>query len=298
MGNQGLYLNKWSPDFDPSVDVPKEAPVWVRLPNLPIHCWSYQSLQKIGNGLGRFIDKADHKGQYTCARICVEVDLEAGLPEAVKLTVGEWQHYQKLDYEQLPFKCRTCHEHGHFQRNCPKAPTGISVEDEGWKEIKKGKAVPKPSGQNISAPKGKPHFNPKAAAVPKDGSSSGEKADVTKIQEETGKLVKQVKENEIEPSVAPVDDCQRGNESNEEHISLASPSEGESEERDSETDNPLVTPIKTTRGRKSKKKQREEKTYIDVLQGSQKTLKGMMNTRSGRKSNRAPIGASSPQFSK
>ena len=54
MGNQGLYLNKWSPDFDPSVDVPKEVPVWVRLPNLPIHCWSYQALQKIGNGLGRF----------------------------------------------------------------------------------------------------------------------------------------------------------------------------------------------------------------------------------------------------
>lgn len=133
MENQGLYLNKWSPDFDPSVDVPKEAPVWVRLPNLLIHCWSYQSLQKIGNGLGRFIDKSDHKGQYTCARICVEVNLEASLPEVVKLTVGEWQHYQKLDYEKLPFKCRTCHEHGHFQRNCPKSPIGNKVEEEGWK---------------------------------------------------------------------------------------------------------------------------------------------------------------------
>jgi hypothetical protein len=29
MGMQGLYLNKWMPDFDPSVDVPKEVPVWV-----------------------------------------------------------------------------------------------------------------------------------------------------------------------------------------------------------------------------------------------------------------------------
>ena len=48
--------------------------------------------------MGRFIDKADPKGQYSCALICVEVDLEAGLPEAIKLTVGEWQHYQKLDY--------------------------------------------------------------------------------------------------------------------------------------------------------------------------------------------------------
>jgi len=115
MGNQGLFLNKWTLDFDPSVDVPKEVHVWVRLPNLPIHCWSYQSLQKIGNGLGRFIDNADNKGQYTCARICVEVDLEARLPEAIKLTVGDWHHFQKLDYEQLPFKYRIHHEHGHFQ---------------------------------------------------------------------------------------------------------------------------------------------------------------------------------------
>lgn len=149
----------------------------MRLPNLPLHCWSYQSLQKIGNGLGRFIDKADHKGQYTCARICVEVDLEAGLPEAIKLKVGEWWHYQKLDYEQLPFKCRTCHEHGHFQRNFPKAPTGNTVEADRWKEIRKGKAIPKPPGQKPNGPLGKPHINPKAAATSKDGSPSEEKMD-------------------------------------------------------------------------------------------------------------------------
>ena len=38
MGSQGLYLNRWTPYFDPTVDVPKEVPVWVRLPNLPVHC--------------------------------------------------------------------------------------------------------------------------------------------------------------------------------------------------------------------------------------------------------------------
>jgi hypothetical protein len=122
MGAQGLYLNRWTPNFDPASEVPKDVPVWVRLPNLPIHCWNSSSLQAIGNGLGHYIDKADPKDQYSCARICVEVDLEVGLPEAVKLKVGEWHHLQKLDYEQLPFKCRGCHEYGHFQRNCPKRP--------------------------------------------------------------------------------------------------------------------------------------------------------------------------------
>ena len=49
MGSQGLYINRWMPNFDPTVDVPKEVPVWVRLPNLLVHCWNFHSLQKIGN---------------------------------------------------------------------------------------------------------------------------------------------------------------------------------------------------------------------------------------------------------
>ena len=65
MGSQGLYLNRWTPDFDPTVDVPKEVPVWVRLPNLSVHCWHFHLLQKIGNELDRFIDIANNKGQYT-----------------------------------------------------------------------------------------------------------------------------------------------------------------------------------------------------------------------------------------
>ena len=38
MGSQGLYLNRWTPDFDLNLDAPKEVPVWVHLPNLPAHC--------------------------------------------------------------------------------------------------------------------------------------------------------------------------------------------------------------------------------------------------------------------
>jgi hypothetical protein len=89
MGTQGLYLNRWTPNFDLASEVPKDISVWVRVPNLPIHCWNSSSLQAIGNRLGHYIDKADPKDQYSCARICVEVDLEIDLSEAVKLKVGE-----------------------------------------------------------------------------------------------------------------------------------------------------------------------------------------------------------------
>ena len=87
MGPQGLYLNKWIVDFDPTQDVPFVVPVWVKLPHLPLRCWNSASLEAIENKLGKYIDRAECKDQYSYARICVEVDLEIGLPEVINLTV-------------------------------------------------------------------------------------------------------------------------------------------------------------------------------------------------------------------
>ena len=96
MGPQGLYLNRWTPDFDPTVDVPSgctQGCAGIGLPpqsfdplldSVPANHWGQA---------GKYIDRANPKENYLCARICVEVDLEAGLPEAIKLMVGEWQDY-------------------------------------------------------------------------------------------------------------------------------------------------------------------------------------------------------------
>jgi hypothetical protein len=58
----------------------------------------------IGNSLGKYIDKAEPKdGLQACAQICVEVDLEKGLPEVIKLKLDNWTYLQEVDYEQLSF---------------------------------------------------------------------------------------------------------------------------------------------------------------------------------------------------
>ena len=120
MGPQGLYLNKWTPNLDPSQDVPSAVLVWVRLPFLPLHCWNIESLVIIGNKLSRYIDRPERKDQFFCTRICVEVDLKIGLPKAIQLIVADWSYTQELDYEQISFKCRFCHGYGHFARNYKK----------------------------------------------------------------------------------------------------------------------------------------------------------------------------------
>ena len=98
------------------------------------------------------------KDQYACAHICVEVDLEAGSLEAIKLTMGNWFHLQKLDYEQLPFKCRGCHEYRHFIRNYPQKLEIQQDKVEGWKTVKRtktktksGKVHRKEGGNNASS---------------------------------------------------------------------------------------------------------------------------------------------------
>ena len=61
MGPRGLYLNKWTSDFNHTQYVPSAVHVWVRLPHLPLHCWNSESPETIGNKLGKCIDKAERK---------------------------------------------------------------------------------------------------------------------------------------------------------------------------------------------------------------------------------------------
>jgi hypothetical protein len=120
MGSRGMFLSPWSLDFNPEDEI-STTPVWVRLPFLPLIFWEENYFRAIGNKLGRYIDWAEPKGnQYSYAIICVEVDLEKGLPEAVQIKIDDWSFQQPLDYEHIPFKCHICHDHGHFAKNFPK----------------------------------------------------------------------------------------------------------------------------------------------------------------------------------
>lgn len=74
----------------------------------------------------------------TCAHIYVEFHLGKGMPEAIKLKVDDWTHIQQLDYEQIPFKRKECHEYGHFANRCSKLLNlDISPQEEQWETVKK-----------------------------------------------------------------------------------------------------------------------------------------------------------------
>jgi hypothetical protein len=150
MGLRGMYLNKWMSDFSPENGIPSTVSVWVILPFLPLHCWNDETLRNIGNTLGRYIDRTEpREGIQACVCLCVEVDMEKGLPEVIQLDLDNWWYIQKVDYEQLPFKCKACHEYGNFVNNFPRTKIDQPEErdQEQWKQTKRKKASGKAVAQ-------------------------------------------------------------------------------------------------------------------------------------------------------
>ena len=55
-------------------------------------------------------------------RIYVEMDFTKGFPAEIILQGKDYSRTQKLDYENLSFRCRNCFETGHLARKCGKPP--------------------------------------------------------------------------------------------------------------------------------------------------------------------------------
>jgi hypothetical protein len=121
VNNSPLLLKPWSPLFDANKERMDIIPVWVRLPTLPLHFWSFEHFKLIGNYLGDFLDADmtfEETKQRKVARVLVNLNIREGLGEEVDLSWGSFTHTQRLDYENVPFRCRRCHQYRHLIKNC------------------------------------------------------------------------------------------------------------------------------------------------------------------------------------
>jgi hypothetical protein len=271
MGSRGLFLAPWTLDFNPGVEI-TAAPVWVRLPHLPLHLWGRSTLEGIGNKLGRFLDNAKPKEeQFTCARICVEVNLEEGLPEAIKLSLGDWCHIQELDYEQIPFKCLRCHDYGHFARSCPKVTEepGPAKEDD-FQPVSSRRRQSRRKEPTPQAPKA---TNPTKATLENKNSFEETKNSFDVLKEDEGQ----------DPEAATVKEDPPADENPPDSTTMAAkvPAPEPSANADlvvsvsvetSEPDDNSVPSPPLTRGRKTNKARREKEAASNISLGSQKKL--------------------------
>lgn len=124
---RGLYLRPWKMNFVPERETFSSVSVWVSLDSLPLDYWQTKSLAAIGNKLGCYVkaSEATRRKKYTSfVRIYVEMDLLGALPDEVIMEVLDEEWVQVVDYENIPFRCHRCHEHGNLLRDFP-----LSKED-------------------------------------------------------------------------------------------------------------------------------------------------------------------------
>jgi hypothetical protein len=262
MGSKGLFLAPWTLDFNPKDEI-TAAPVWVRLPHLPMHLWGISSLEDIGNKLGRFLDRAEPKGdQFTCARICVEVNLDKGLPDAIKLSLGEWCHIQELDYEQIPFKCLRCHAYGHFAKSYPKISEEPGpVKEDDFQPVTNRRRQPRRKDPLVQAPKAT--HTAEASLVTKNNFDA--------LKEDEAQDPEAATANPPADESPPESTTMAAKASVPEPSATADLGVSVSVETSEPKDNLVMSPP-LTRGRKTNKAHREKEAASNISSGSQKKL--------------------------
>ncbi|XP_058782465.1 uncharacterized protein LOC131656921 [Vicia villosa] len=112
-----LFIKYWTIDFELKADLLSVLPLWITLPNLPLHLWGKKSISKITSAIGKPITTDEctaRKLRISYARVLVEVDITKPMKESVTIkdhSGREWA--QHIDYEWRPKYCQICLKIGH-----------------------------------------------------------------------------------------------------------------------------------------------------------------------------------------
>lgn len=107
------------------------VPVWVKLPNLPLKCWSPRCLAKIASKLGTPIQSDQltfNMTRISYARVLVELNLLADLKSSIVINLPNGSTLnQPVIYETLPRFCTSCKVLGHKTGACIPPPKPVAA---------------------------------------------------------------------------------------------------------------------------------------------------------------------------
>ncbi|KAG5568645.1 hypothetical protein H5410_064340 [Solanum commersonii] len=117
---------KWDPWFEPDVETTIGV-AWISFPDLPPNFFAKEAIFSIASAVGRplTVDMATkNQTRPSCARVKVEVDLTAKLPQRVKINVEDdvtgvtKSKWIKVQYDHMPKYCKECCLQGHDEQSC------------------------------------------------------------------------------------------------------------------------------------------------------------------------------------
>ncbi|KAK1262135.1 hypothetical protein QJS04_geneDACA020460 [Acorus gramineus] len=91
MGGRPIVLRKWSRGMNMEMERLKTIPIWIRLPQLPLHLWGKRMLIKLASAVGNplYMDSSTaNRSRIEYARICVEISASSSLPDFIRLREG------------------------------------------------------------------------------------------------------------------------------------------------------------------------------------------------------------------
>ncbi|XP_058758888.1 uncharacterized protein LOC131632129 [Vicia villosa] len=115
--NMPMLLAEWKPNFNLKRDMLRTIPVWIQLPQLPLHLWGTTSLGKIASILGTPLmtdECTANMYRISYARVLVEIDITQELVHEITITDEKGEKLkQKIEYEWRPPYCMKCQKIGH-----------------------------------------------------------------------------------------------------------------------------------------------------------------------------------------
>lgn len=112
LNNRPIIIKAWTQNCNFNEEVLKIIPLWVKLPNLYLNCWSKESLSKIGSGLGKplYADDCTTTAEgISYARILVWMDVTRPLPNSVKICDPKGKIFeQPILYDWKLVYCSIC----------------------------------------------------------------------------------------------------------------------------------------------------------------------------------------------
>ncbi|XP_057796520.1 uncharacterized protein LOC131012550 [Salvia miltiorrhiza] len=154
LGKGILHLQAWVPNFDPYKANSTLVQVWIRIFNLPHEYWHPEVLSGVAREVGTpiLIDGQSaqaHVGHF--ARILVELDVSADIPEALDIKCGDIDFTVKFGYENLPYYCSVCNVVGHNSNECRRNKT-TTTEERRQSKVDDHRVHPRPYTGNQETP--------------------------------------------------------------------------------------------------------------------------------------------------
>ncbi|WMV59334.1 hypothetical protein MTR67_052719 [Solanum verrucosum] len=109
INNKPIILKSWSIDFDLSKEFPTEIPLWIKFPNLPMTCWSKDSLSRIASTVGKpvYADECTAKQtRISFSQMLIEVNVSNPLPDEITVLESNGRQIKQVaTYDWRPKFC-------------------------------------------------------------------------------------------------------------------------------------------------------------------------------------------------